>query len=95
MGSTDSDTPASAPPCRLADLIEENIEEIARLETLDNGKPLAVARAGDITLCVKYFRHFAGCAPLSEHPSHFAAFAIVQLQTAAAMQLLSPRTSRV
>mmetsp|Transcript_8497 Transcript_8497/g.25483 ORF Transcript_8497/g.25483 Transcript_8497/m.25483 type:complete len:487 (+) Transcript_8497:985-2445(+) len=47
---------------KLADLIEENIEEIARLETLDNGKPLAVARAGDITLCVKYFRYFAGWA---------------------------------
>lgn len=41
--------------------MEENIEELARLETLDNGKPLAVARAGDITLCIKYIRYFAGC----------------------------------
>src|SRR5689334_9663186 len=32
---------------RLADLIEKNADELARLESLDNGKPLTVARAGD------------------------------------------------
>jgi len=30
---------------KLADLLEENLEEFATLETLDNGKPLKVARA--------------------------------------------------
>ena len=33
---------------RLADLIEQNTEGIARLETLDNGKPLAFARDVDV-----------------------------------------------
>src|SRR3984885_4913166 len=30
---------------RLADLIEKNADELARLETLDNGKPISVAKA--------------------------------------------------
>src|ERR1700722_10815909 len=29
---------------RLADLIEANTDELARLETLDNGKPLSIAK---------------------------------------------------
>src|ERR1700704_1261255 len=33
---------------RLADLMEQNIEELARLEALDNGKPYAVALAADL-----------------------------------------------
>ena len=33
---------------RLADLIEENADELARLETLDNGKPISVAKAVDV-----------------------------------------------
>jgi acyl-CoA reductase-like NAD-dependent aldehyde dehydrogenase len=33
---------------RLADLIDANAEELTQLETLDNGKPLRVARAADI-----------------------------------------------
>lgn len=45
----------------MADLMELNIEELARLETLDNGKPLVIARAADITACIKYLRYFAGC----------------------------------
>lgn len=47
---------------RLADLIEENAEEFAQLETLDNGKPLAVARAADIPLTIDHFRFYAGLA---------------------------------
>lgn len=47
---------------KLADLIEENAEEFAQLETLDNGKPLAVARAADIPLTVDHFRYYAGLA---------------------------------
>ncbi|MCH8156749.1 MAG: aldehyde dehydrogenase family protein [Nitrospinae bacterium] len=34
----------------------------AQLETLDNGKPLAVARAADIPLTVDHFRYYAGLA---------------------------------
>lgn len=47
---------------KMADLMELNIEELARLETLDNGKPLVIARAADITACIKYLRYFAGWA---------------------------------
>jgi len=47
---------------KLADLIEANSEQFAQLETLDNGKPLAVARAADIPLTVEHFRYYAGWA---------------------------------
>lgn len=47
---------------KLADLIEQNLEELARLETLDNGKPLGVARAADVPLAADLFRYMAGWA---------------------------------
>ncbi|MBM4265434.1 MAG: aldehyde dehydrogenase family protein [Deltaproteobacteria bacterium] len=47
---------------KLADLIEARTEEFAQLETLDNGKPLTVARAADIPLVVDHFRYYAGWA---------------------------------
>jgi phenylacetaldehyde dehydrogenase len=47
---------------KLADLIEENLEEFAQLESLDNGKPLKVARAADVPLAVDLFRYMAGWA---------------------------------
>jgi phenylacetaldehyde dehydrogenase len=45
---------------KLADLIEAHTEEFAELESLDNGKPLTVARAADVPLCVDMFRYMAG-----------------------------------
>jgi phenylacetaldehyde dehydrogenase len=45
---------------KLADLIEERAEEFAQLETLDNGKPLTLARVADIPLAVDHFRYYAG-----------------------------------
>ncbi len=47
---------------KLADLIEEHLEEFAQLESLDNGKPLAVARVADVPLAVDLFRYMAGWA---------------------------------
>src|SRR5450755_148730 len=47
---------------KLADLIERNAEELARLESLDNGKPFAVAKAADLTLTVACYRYYAGWA---------------------------------
>ncbi len=47
---------------KLADLLEEHVEEFATLETLDNGKPLNVARDGDVPLAVDMFRYMAGWA---------------------------------
>jgi len=47
---------------KLADLLEEHLEEFATIETLDNGKPLTVARAADVPLAVDMFRYMAGWA---------------------------------
>ncbi|HSU57757.1 MAG TPA: aldehyde dehydrogenase family protein [Bryobacteraceae bacterium] len=47
---------------RLADLIEKNIEELATLESLDNGKPRHVARTADLPLVVACYRYYAGWA---------------------------------
>jgi len=47
---------------RLADLIEKHADELAQLETLDNGKPVAVARAADLPLTVACYRYYAGWA---------------------------------
>ena len=45
---------------RLADLIESNAQELAELESLDNGKPLSAALNGDVPGTAKVFRYFAG-----------------------------------
>ena len=47
---------------RLADLIEENLSELAALESLDNGKPVADARAADVPLTIQCLRYYAGYA---------------------------------
>jgi phenylacetaldehyde dehydrogenase len=47
---------------KLADLLEENLEEFAQLESLDNGKPLKIARAADVPLAVDLFRYMSGWA---------------------------------
>lgn len=47
---------------RLADLIEEEIDELAALESLDNGKPVRDARAADLPLVVDCLRYYAGFA---------------------------------
>jgi len=45
---------------KLAQLIEDNAEELAQLETLDNGKPLAMAKAADLPLSSDHFLYYAG-----------------------------------
>src|SRR5207248_11412711 len=47
---------------RLADLIEQNREELAALESLDNGKPYRDATAADLPLTIKCYRYYAGWA---------------------------------
>ncbi len=47
---------------KLADLIEARLEDFAQLESLDNGKPLAIARVADVPLTVDHFRYYAGWA---------------------------------
>jgi phenylacetaldehyde dehydrogenase len=45
---------------KLAELIEQHLEEFAELESIDNGKPLSVARAADVPLTVDIFRYMGG-----------------------------------
>ena len=45
---------------RLGDLILENADELAALESLDNGKPLAIARAADVELAADIFHYMSG-----------------------------------
>src|SRR3984957_4770102 len=45
---------------RLADLIETHSDKLARLETLDSGKPLSIAKAVDVAKTVACYRYFAG-----------------------------------
>jgi acyl-CoA reductase-like NAD-dependent aldehyde dehydrogenase len=45
----------------LSDLIKANSDELAELESLDNGKPLAMAR-GDVAAAVNHLRYFSGWA---------------------------------
>jgi phenylacetaldehyde dehydrogenase len=45
---------------KLADLIESHLDEFAQIESLDNGKPLAVARVADVPLAVDLLRYMAG-----------------------------------
>jgi phenylacetaldehyde dehydrogenase len=47
---------------KLADLIEQHLQEFAELESLDNGKPMKVARAADVPLAVDLLRYMAGWA---------------------------------
>ena len=45
---------------RVGDLIEEHADELAELESLDNGKPLKIARTVDIVLSAEHFHYYAG-----------------------------------
>ena len=47
---------------KLADLIEENAEELAALETLDNSKPIRDSRGADLPLVIDCLRYYAGFA---------------------------------
>jgi phenylacetaldehyde dehydrogenase len=47
---------------KLADLLEQHTEEFATLESLDNGKPIGVARVADVPLAVDLLRYMAGWA---------------------------------
>lgn len=60
---------------KIADIIEENLEYLAKVETVDNGKALRESRAADLPLCVDHFRYFAGAiradeSSMSEHDAN-------------------------
>ena len=45
---------------KLADLMEQNLPELAALESLDNGKPLRDSLNADLPLSIKAYRYYAG-----------------------------------
>lgn len=45
---------------KIGDLIEKHNDELAQLETVDNGKPFAVAQVADVPLSADMFRYMAG-----------------------------------
>jgi acyl-CoA reductase-like NAD-dependent aldehyde dehydrogenase len=45
---------------RLADLLEEHGDELAEIESLDNGKPVKLAKLVDVASSVAHLRYFAG-----------------------------------
>jgi len=69
---------------KLAELVEKHGEEFAQLESLDNGKPLTIARVADVPGTVDMFRYMAGWAtkiegntiPLSSQGPKFLAYTV-------------------
>lgn len=51
---------------KVADIIEQNTEHLAMVESLDNGKPIRETMAIDIPYSVRHFRYFAGCIMAEE-----------------------------
>ena len=47
---------------KIGDLILENLDELAQLESLDNGKPFSVARVADVPLSADMFHYMSGWA---------------------------------
>jgi aldehyde dehydrogenase len=51
---------------KVADRIEEKLDLLATVETIDNGKPIRETKFADLPLCVDHFRYFAGCVRAQE-----------------------------
>ena len=71
---------------KLAELLEQHLEEFAELESLDNGKPISIARVADVPLAADLFRYMAGWAtkiegntiPISTPGAQFLAYTLRQ-----------------
>jgi phenylacetaldehyde dehydrogenase len=69
---------------KVADLIDQNRDELAELETLDNGKPIFFSRMVDVPSAMETFRYFSGWAtkiegntiPLSKPGAKFFAYTL-------------------
>lgn len=51
---------------KIADVIEANLDHLARMETMDNGKPIRETTLVDLPLTVDHFRYFAGAIRAEE-----------------------------
>lgn len=59
---------------KMADIMEENLELLARVETIENGKPVRETLNADIPLAIDHYRYFAAAiradeGTISEHDS--------------------------
>ena len=45
---------------KIADMLEENLDEFAAVDTYDNGKPIRETTMADTPLAIDHFRYFAG-----------------------------------
>ena len=55
---------------RIADLIDRDLEKLARAESIDTGKPLTLARSLDIPRASSNFRFFATAILHTENEAH-------------------------
>ena len=60
---------------KMADIIEDNLELLARVETIDNGKPIRETLNADLPLVVDHYRYFAAAirtqeGGISEHDAN-------------------------
>jgi aldehyde dehydrogenase len=51
---------------KIADIMEENLEYLARVETIENGKPIRETLNADLPLAVDHYRYFAAAARTEE-----------------------------
>jgi aldehyde dehydrogenase len=51
---------------KIADRMEQRLELLAMVETIDNGKPIRETKAADLPLAIDHFRYFAGCIRAQE-----------------------------
>jgi aminomuconate-semialdehyde/2-hydroxymuconate-6-semialdehyde dehydrogenase len=78
---------------RIADLIERDLEKLARAESIDTGKPLALARSLDIPRAASNFRFFATAILHTESEAHITdniAFNYTLRQARGIAGLISP-----
>jgi aldehyde dehydrogenase len=64
---------------KIADITEENLEFLARCDTVDNGKPIRETLAADMPLVVDHFRYFASViradeGSMAEHDANTVAY---------------------
>src|SRR5204862_6885774 len=78
---------------RIADLIERNLEKLARAESIDTGKPLSLARTRDIPRAASNFRFLATAILHTESEAHITdniAFNYTLRQPRGVVGLISP-----
>ncbi|MDR1613563.1 MAG: aldehyde dehydrogenase family protein, partial [Planctomycetota bacterium] len=64
---------------KIADIIDENREHLAMVESLDNGKPIRETMAIDIPFSAQHFRYFAGCIMAEEGSANMLGSSVLSL----------------